>query len=445
MLNLLWLLDQVRGMKDGGSAQRPGNYYRHCPGNKQDPLCDRAANSDSSDFEQGITSAGFVKGTNGSRFGQTSNNIGYGQRLGSLGLGLGENGLESNRGSGHEGIKKSAYIAEIEARSKIESEMNHQMSKENVFEREQGNMLSGDDWRETPNSHEALSWQKHQEWKDVQRFQNAENFENFRHYQNYREPQPFNEIKHEEYPPFSKGLELKFTNLTTTARIANYSKIFSASKIFIIETKEDSTAHINLISLTKHYHPQFRVYERIGNGYVLMQNINFNNKYFFSHSGFYVLEIGTDSNIDVEPFEDIRNGAFVCCVSSEMRTIEEIMNDEEIKVSMWGYEGYIPFTQNSDLSLFHTSWKYLSHGICDYQITPCYDSSNKSLSIFYHKGSSEKIGHIMRASTVEIKCNRNLPHPNLFYGKELKQAMYHFDVESKRICDLFDLIDTYKN
>lgn len=440
-MHILFLIFQVFCVNRVGSTQKSNDIRKHVATNNNNALCNHKANSDSSDFDQGINSSGFIRGSQGSKFGQHSSSVGFGQRLSSAGLGLGGNAAEFNEGSGHEGNKKSAYISEIEARSKIEAEMKHDAGKAERFAAEQNNMISGHDQRESANAHEALSWQNHQEWKDIQRFQNAENFDNFRHFQNYREPQALNEIKHTEYPSFSKGLELKFTNMSTTARIENYLKIFTASKIFIIETKEDTTAYINLISTTQHYHPQFRIYERRGIEYVLMQNINFNNKFFFSHHGFYIIEIGTDSNIDTDPFQNIKYGGFVAYISSEMRTIEELLNDEEIKVSMHGYEGYISFTQNTDLSLFQESSKYISHGICNYQITPFYDSSSKTISVYYHKGSSQMIGQIMRASRVEVKCNRILSHPKIFYGKEIKQAMYHFDVESKRICDLLNILE----
>jgi hypothetical protein len=453
-MNIILLIFRVACVNRGGSTQKLNDIHKHVANNNNNALCNLKANSDSSDFDQGLNSAGFTQGsqslnsagftqgsqslnsagfTQGSKFGQ--NNVGFGKRINSAGLGLGENAAEFNEGEGHEGIKKSAYIAEIKARSKMEAKMNHQAAKSEKFAKEQGDMISGHDQRESANTHEALSWQNHQEWKDIQRFQNAGNFDNFRHFQNYREPHELNEIKHTEYPSFSKGLELKFTNMSTTASIENYLKIF------IIESKEDTTAYVNLVSTTQHYHPQFRIYERRGSEYILMQNINFNNKFFFSHHGFYIIEIGTDSNIDTDPYQNIKYGGFVVYISSVIRTIEEILNDDQIKVSMHGYEGYVSFTQNTDLSLFQGSSKYISHGICNYQITPLYDSSSKTISVYFHRGSSQMIGQIMRASRVEVKCNRTVSYPKMFYGKEIKQAMYHFDVESKRICDLITVLE----
>lgn len=441
MLYFLFHLGIITSRNRVGSRQKLSDKHPHYTNKDINSLCDRYPNSDSSDFDQGISAAGFIRGSSNSELGQKSSKIGYGMRLSNEGLGLGLDSGNYNSGAGHEGIKKSAYIAEIEARSKMEAEMNHRRAKAELFNREQELMMAGNDWRESPNAHVALSWQKHQDWKDLQRFQNVENFENFKDFQNYREPQPFNEIKHEEYPPFSKGLELKFTNLSTTARIENYLRIFSHSKIFIIETKEDATAYVNLVSTTKNYHPQFRIYERRGSEYILMQNINFNNKFFFSHSGFYIIEIGTDSNIDTTPFENIKEGGFIVIISSYLRTIEEIMNDEEIKISLWRYEGYVPFTHNSELSLFHSTYKYISHGICNYQITPYYDLNARKLCIYYHKGSSQNIGKIMRASVVEISCNRTSNSPRLFYGTEPRQGMCHFPVECKRVCELFEKFD----
>lgn len=470
------LLPVVLCINRMGHKSRGSEYHRHLAKNtEEDPLCKNMHNSDSSSFEQGININGFVKnpssghGTVTTGFGQrlgsyksgssgtgskssgfrgTAGGVTCGSGSGSCGFGYQSNYLkDSAHGegyelhSGNENIRKSAYISEIEARSKLEGIMSHQAAKERIYQEERDHMLRGEDWRDSPNWQEPLSWQKDQDWKDIQRFQNVENFENFRRFQKYREPQPLNETKHDEYPSFSKGIELKFTNMSTTTRIDNYVRIFSASKIFKIETKEDTTAYVNLVSTTRHYHPQFRIYELRGHEFVLLQNINFNNKFFFASNGLYVLEIGTDSNIVTDPFENIKYGGFICIISSEIRTIEEILNDEEIKVSMWGYEGYCPFTHNTDLSLFLDSYKFLSHGICNYQITPFYDTSRHTLSIYYHRGSTQRIGQIMRASTVEISCNRISGRPRIFYGKEPRPAMYHFEVECKRICDLFELLE----
>lgn len=157
--------------------------------------------------------------------------------------------------------------------------------------------------------------------------------------------------------------------------------------------------------------------------------------------GYYVIEIGTDQTIDTEPFPNIKSGSFEVIISSEIRTIAETLNDEGIKVQIWGFEGMAPFTQNAEMVLYHDSWKYLSYGILNYQVTPFYDTDYRTLTVYYHRGSSQYTGHKLRSSTVEIKCNRNLFTQKVYYGTEPKPATYHFDVQSRRICDLFNLIE----
>lgn len=289
--------------------------------------------------------------------------------------------------------------------------------------------------------HEDLTASQIQEAMKQEEFKNDQNFENLKHFQNYKETFNSNELEEDDKSSFSMGSELKITNLSTTSKIENYVKVFSSSKIFLIKTNQNSTVYINLISTTRYYHPQFRIYEKKDGKFYLMQNINFLNKYFFSDKGYYVLEVGTGNTIDTEPYPNMKTGDFEVIISSEIRTIAEILNDEGIKVQIWGFEGMVPFIQNSELVLYHDSWKHISYGILNYQITPFYDTDRRTLNVYYHKGSSQYTGHKLRSSTVEIKCNRHLFSPKVYYGTEPRPAVYHFDVESRRICDLYNLIE----
>jgi hypothetical protein len=278
-----------------------------------------------------------------------------------------------------------------------------------------------------------------------QAFQNDENFENIKHFQNYKEmhAESFaSEMrKDQKSATFSKGIEMKFTSLSESSKIENYVKVFSSSKTFTLQTNQNGMTYINLVSTTRYYHPQFRIYEKKDGKFILLQNVNFSNKFFLSMHSTYVMEIGTENSIDTEPYPNMKNGTYQVIMSSEVRNIGETLNEEGIKVQIWGFEGMAPFTHNSELDLFHDSWKYLSFGILNYQITPFYDLARRTITVYYHHGSSQSTGKKPRSTEIEIKCNRNLISHPVFYGTEPRPATYHFDVESKRICDLINLID----
>lgn len=272
-------------------------------------------------------------------------------------------------------------------------------------------------------------------------FKNDQNFENLKQFQSYKEAFTTSEQKQEEKSSFSEGSEYKFTHLSAPSKVENYNNVFSNSKTFVIEPQHNKTVYVNLISTTRYYHPQFRIYEKKDGKFYLMQNVNFNNKFFLASKGFYVVEIGTDNNIDTEPFPKMKYGSYEMIISSEIRTISETLNDEGIRVQIWGFEGTVPFTQSSEITLYHDSWKYISFGILNYQITPFYDADYRTLTIYFHRGSTQYTGKKMRATTIEVKCNRNLFTQKTYFGTEPRPARYHFDVQSRRICDLINLIE----
>lgn len=285
-------------------------------------------------------------------------------------------------------------------------------------------------------SRSDLTSRQMQEALKQEEFKNDQNFENLKHFQNYKEQK-----SNEENSNLFSGSEMKFTNLSAESKVENYIKVLSYSKTFSFQTNHNASVYINLLSTTRYYHPQFRIYEKSNGNFILMQNINSNNKFFFSNKGHYVLEIGSDSKIDTSPFQNMKTGGFELIVSSEIRTIAETLNDEGIKVQIWGFEGMVPFTHNSEMTLFHDSWKYINYGILNYQITPLYDVDSRTITLYYHRGSSQQTAKKMRSSTVEVKCNRNLFTQKVFYGTEPSPATYHFDVQSRRICDLVNLIE----
>jgi hypothetical protein len=285
-------------------------------------------------------------------------------------------------------------------------------------------------------SRSDLTSRQMQEALKQEEFKNDQNFENLKHFQNYNA-----EMINESNYKSSSGTEMKFTNLSADTKIENYIKVMSYSKTFPIQPNQNATVYVNLLSTTRYYHPQFRIYEKINGNFNLMQNINFSNKFFLSNKGSYVIEIGTDNKIDTLPFQNMKTGGFELIISSEVKTIAETLNDEGIRVQIWGFEGMVPFTHNAEMTLFHDSWKYISHGILNYQITPFYDTDSRTITVYYHKGSSQLTGKKMRSSKVEVKCNRNLFTQKVFYGTEPSPASYHFDVQSRRICDLINLIE----
>lgn len=167
-----------------------------------------------------------------------------------------------------------------QVRNEIASQQMH-----NVLSMQQNhNELASKELQETLSlisGHQDATAMEIQEEMKKEEFKNDQNFENLKHFQNYKESFATSEFQ-EDKSAFSMGSELKITDLSTVSKVENYVRILSSSKIFLIKTNKSSTVYVNLISTTRYYHPQFRIYEKKDGQFYLMQNVNMLNKFFFS-------------------------------------------------------------------------------------------------------------------------------------------------------------------
>lgn len=244
-------------------------------------------------------------------------------------------------------------------------------------------------------------------------------------------------VKDEEPPT---DIELKFTNLSQESNIPEYKRKLINSKVFKFTSKLDIPVNLILVSTTRFYHPQLVFSEQNEGGFTELNNGKINMKFNCSKDKSYVIEVGFDKSLNTDPFENISSGGFIVAVSSTSLTLKETMLQDAIKVSIWGYDGVVPFEHNSTLNLYHPTRQPVNHGFLNYRITPLYDETKQSIKIYYHRGTDVFSGNKMRSTILEIVCNENATANKTFYGKEPAIGKYEYIAESSKICKIIDLL-----
>ena len=167
-----------------------------------------------------------------------------------------------------------------------------------------------------------------------------------------------------------------------------------------------------------------------------MENTEFHNTFLIKENIDFALEVTNGADVEHSPFSKITSGAFVVTLSSDLPTIEDVLKKEGIQAEIGGFRAAVPFRQNSELLMYSDHHKHVSHGSLDYRLTPFFDQSANSLTVYYHHGSNYKTGSKYRSSELKISCDSTMNTPTTFYGTEPQGARYCFEAKSSGLCEL---------
>lgn len=288
----------------------------------------------------------------------------------------------------------------------------------------------------------------------------------------------------------ASGTSFKFTHLSAEANLTDYKRSFSASKVFVFTAQSDGIYKVCLVSTTKNYHPQMRMCEiNKGGGekYVEIEGSDKGNGMY--STGFsckkgreYVIEIGASEKVNTAPFENINTGGFICSMSAEKKSLQECLAQQEYKISLFGKIGSVPIENKKEMDLSNSgsgsgsgsasggasgsgsgsgtgsgsasgggsasgsaSASGINCGSLDYSVTPFFDESKGSLTLYYHYESSysysqSSYSSSKQSSTVEFQCSYSSSSSQVFNGIEKSRNMFEFHVESKSACNLADML-----
>lgn len=245
------------------------------------------------------------------------------------------------------------------------------------------------------------------------------------------------------------------------------------SKVFTFVAAVSGKYKIILVSTTENYHPQMRMCEinRSGGGekYVEMNADKANGMYGSSYDCTagkeYLVEVGTSSKVNSEPFSNINEGGFVCSVSADKKSLQECLAQEEYGVSIFGKVGRLPVDNNKELNLggsgasagatevgskeYTSGTGGMSCGSLDYGVTPYLNEANGACTLYYHSGSftsssSSSTNSRWAASAVTFQCSSSgmregsVSMPAI--GRRDLKSIFQFTVYSRSCCDLDDLL-----
>lgn len=234
--------------------------------------------------------------------------------------------------------------------------------------------------------------------------------------------------------------DIKFTDLSAEAQISYYKKQLKYSKVFNYNPQSNSKINIILVSKRKNYHPQFIFSKKNGKEYIKVNKDSTETDFNIYKGESYVVEVGFDQKLDVKPFPNVASGSFSLLISSETNTIRDIMSKESIKLNTWGHEGVAVFDHNSAIELQNERGAKVNYGYLNYNITPYYNESNNSITIYYNLGKDLFSGDRSSAIEFEIVCNQHADYDKIYYGKEPQKRKYEYKVDSSGICNLTSVL-----
>lgn len=248
----------------------------------------------------------------------------------------------------------------------------------------------------------------------------------------------------------AKGKTFKFTEKSIEASLSDYNRFFTASKLFTFNPAIISTYKIVLVSTTKGYHPQLKILEinKGGNEKYIEQygedkaNGIYSSRYALRSDREYLLEIGASEKIDFTPFTNINTGGFICIISAEKRSLQEILAQHDYKVMMWGKTAEVPLAHTEVLELSGDGKKE-GCGRLDYSVTAFYNQHKESVTIFFHNETSFSngiSGTSHEAAQVEFVCDHTGNPHKIFQGVEIKRKIVEFIIHCKTVCDLIDML-----
>lgn len=232
-----------------------------------------------------------------------------------------------------------------------------------------------------------------------------------------------------------------FTHLSDEVEIVTYKKMLQKSKLFKFVANYDFIVYVNLVSISRHYHPQIHFSETIDEktfNHVLGRNDygNYSTQYAILKDRTYVVEIGTKDGIHTGPFKDVKNGGFIALLSSKIEAIPMILESEIHQISVGGDSGKVVYIYDNDLILSSTNY-----GRLNYEITPYFNLFEKSITLFYIDGSNRGKGRKNRSSSIEFKAINSSDCRTYGVGMEVTDARYHFIVESRNLPELVTVFE----
>ncbi|KAM0680875.1 hypothetical protein GINT2_001149 [Glugoides intestinalis] len=237
----------------------------------------------------------------------------------------------------------------------------------------------------------------------------------------------------------SSAIELKFTNLSKEFRLPEYKKRLIKSKVFKFISNTSGHAYATIVSTTKNYHPQVNLYQKRKNKYTLM-DIKHDAEFMILKNRSYIIEVGVDQKVNTEPFPNIYEGSFIVIISSKVKSIQNILVLDSIMIGMRGYEGVASFEDTGALLLNHPKYHSTNQGVLSYAITPFYDSKDQKISLYYRGGVDVYSGAYKRTTEIQVRCNENARSTKVYYGIQVGKKRYKYRVDSKRICELTNLL-----
>ncbi|ELA41397.1 uncharacterized protein VICG_01502 [Vittaforma corneae ATCC 50505] len=236
------------------------------------------------------------------------------------------------------------------------------------------------------------------------------------------------------------NFDLKFTNSSRESQVTNYERKLLYSKIFTFTPDFNFNVNVILVSTTKNYHPQLVFSEKNNDGYIQLNDSTTRFNFNCLKDKSYVVEVGYSRELITDPFDNISSGSFILILSSNTLSILDVMVQESIIINIKGFEGVAPFEHNAPLKLFHPDGRMMNHGYLNYNITPFFNDTKQSITLYYHRGVDFFSGDIKRSSILEIKCNKSARSTKIYFGKEPSRGKYEYTIESSRICDIINLI-----
>lgn len=247
------------------------------------------------------------------------------------------------------------------------------------------------------------------------------------------------------------GKTFKFNQRSLEANLSDYSKFFTASKIFAFNPTLDGIYKVVLVSTTKEYHPQMKIVEiNKGGGEKYVEKFGFDRengmystRYALRKDREYLVEIGASEKIDFSPFANINTGGFIFIISAEKRSLQEILGQHNYRVSIYGKVGTVPLNQNGILELSGANSKKESAGMLDYSITPFFNDNVGSVTIFFHNESTFSNGlssSAYEAAVVEFECHLTTNSTRVFEGIEPSARVLEFNIQARSACDLIDML-----
>ena len=155
----------------------------------------------------------------------------------------------------------------------------------------------------------------------------------------------------------------RFTEHSKEGILSNYNRSFSSSKLLVFIPLIDGLYKITLVSVTKGFHPQLKISEinKEGGDKYIEQNGEdkdngiYSSQYQLRSGAEYVLEIGISEKLDFTHFEDVKRGGFICLITSEKKSFQQILAEEDYRISVWGRSAIVPYK-------IQDHWSFLEMG-----------------------------------------------------------------------------------